>query len=244
MKYLLLLPLLLLLACGDVTIEETPIATVIEASASPPVVPVPEPDAIPTLPQTDCPKGISVSADKMNVLYTGIENPVTINITGYDKRRLSVTASNAVVRGSGTQYVVKPTQIGEVVITVRNPLEGELGRFSFRAKRIPDPELKLAGRSSADITAAEFIGAQSVYAVIEGLDIKAACSVVGFQLRRIPFKGPGEVRINRGGAFTEEALAVVKTAAPGDTYLIEKAKLRCPGDQVARVTNALVFNIK
>ena len=242
MKYLLLLPALLLMACAEKATNDASASTEkLEAGISPEQERIPSPNSsLSTTPDFKC---LAVAADKMNVLYLGFENPVTVSIAEFDKHRVTVSATNAKVRGSGSKYIVNPEKVGEVVLTVSTPLHGEIGTFLFRAKHIPDPKLRLGGSFSGEMAAEKFNAQMGVYAVIEGLDINATCAVSGFQLRRMSPDGVTKYLINRGGKFSEEALELVREATPGDVYIVNKATFRCPGDQVGRVANALVFDI-
>ncbi len=46
-------------------------------------------------------QGLLLSADKMNVMYRGLENPVTGSILGADNAKLSLSAPGAVVKSTG-----------------------------------------------------------------------------------------------------------------------------------------------
>ena len=84
-----------------------------------------------------------VSADKMNVLYIGIDNPVSIAVPGVTSDKLKVTINNGTITGSNGKYIVKVEKVIETSIEVTAEIKpGEIkkcGTCVFRIKRIPDP---------------------------------------------------------------------------------------------------------
>ena len=88
------------------------------------------------------PSGATVSLDKENVFYIGLENPVTIGSpTGMD--RTHVSGSNcSVTLGNGPHATVKVTTPGDCSITV-SPQGSSPITLPFRIKRIPEPEFKV-----------------------------------------------------------------------------------------------------
>ncbi|MFM7709725.1 MAG: GldM family protein, partial [Ferruginibacter sp.] len=83
----------------------------------------------------------AVMADKMNVFYYGVDNPITIGSpSGWDKT--SVSGSGCSLSGSNEKRIVRPSAIGQnAVISVT--ADGKKGDFTFRVKRIPDPVFKI-----------------------------------------------------------------------------------------------------
>lgn len=91
----------------------------------------------------------TVSADIMNVLYAGYDNPMSVSVPGVpsSKLRVSMTGGNFVQKGEG-KYNARPTTPGsEAVVTVAAESEGrlqEMGKFTFRVRKLPDPTAFIA----------------------------------------------------------------------------------------------------
>ncbi|MCB9081584.1 MAG: hypothetical protein H6555_07735 [Lewinellaceae bacterium] len=84
-------------------------------------------------------RSVTVSADKMNVFYKGVENPISVVAAGVSSNELRVSGSNVTLRGSGGKYTADVTSSNGVAkITVSG---GGLSAstFEFRIKPIPDP---------------------------------------------------------------------------------------------------------
>ena len=91
----------------------------------------------------------TVSADIMNVLYAGYDNPMSVSVPGVpsNKLRVSMTGGSFEQKGEG-KYNARPTTPGtEAVITVAAESEGrmqEMGKFTFRVRKLPDPTAYIA----------------------------------------------------------------------------------------------------
>ncbi len=94
---------------------------------------------------------LTVSADNMNVVYYGLENPISVSVPGIASEKTSVTVTNGVLINKGNgKYVLKPSVMtGKADVTVYATTEaGEkrnMGTMTFRIKQIPRPLLKFGG---------------------------------------------------------------------------------------------------
>jgi len=92
---------------------------------------------------------LTVSPTKMNVLYVGVDNPVSISVPGGPERVLP-TMSAGSIRQEGKDWIVSnlPAKTREAVVTVNAVFAGKtknMGSFTFRLKKIPDAISKVAG---------------------------------------------------------------------------------------------------
>ena len=91
----------------------------------------------------------TVSADIMNVLYAGYDNPMSVSVPGIPSNKLRVTMTGGTFEQKGEgKYSARPTTPGtEAVITVSAESEGrvqEMGKFTFRVRKLPDPTAYIA----------------------------------------------------------------------------------------------------
>jgi hypothetical protein len=78
----------------------------------------------------------------MNVLYIGIDNPITIAVSGYKSEDLIVTMQNGSITGKEGKYIAHVTNIEQAVIIIETMENGKkvlLGTQVYRVKRVPDP---------------------------------------------------------------------------------------------------------
>ena len=191
-------------------------------------------------------RSANVSAKKMNVFYIGVDNPVGISAAGVASAQLKVDASGAginITKSGAGDYNVTVAQQGEATITLSG---GGLTptSFKFRAKRIPTPIPQLSGKTGGSIPNGTFKAQQGIIPVLEGFDFDAKCAIGGFRLVRIAPRQDPEFAANQGGKFSGEVAKLIGKAKPGDRYIFEEIKARCPGDQAGRELNEMSFKIQ
>ena len=188
-------------------------------------------------------RSVTVSADKMNVMYIGVNNPITVAAAGVASTQVAVEADGVRLEPLGNgKYIARPSRVGDAKIWVSG---GGLERtgFDFRVKRIPDPVLRLGSKKGGNIKAAEFKAHQGIIPFIEHFDFDARCNIVDFEIVRVPKNDDVRVVKNNGGRYGAEAQSLVNAARIGDVYYFNRVKVRCPGDEHSRVLNGMIFNI-
>jgi hypothetical protein len=180
------------------------------------------------------PGGAAASADKMNVFYIGVPNPVTVGSpTGWDKTNVSISGSGASLSGSNGKYEVKATSIGNAVLSVT--ADGKKSDFTFRVKRIPDPVFKIGQSSGGAIQAAVFKAQQYCRAELENFDFDARFQVLSatvyFTGSGFPVPQPATLTGNNLGALPQ--LAQCK---PGTSVIFDQIKVVGPDGSQRTIT--------
>lgn len=188
-------------------------------------------------------RSVAVSADKMNVFYIGVDNPVSVSAAGVSSNDLKVSCSGANIKRTGEgKYMVNSDKPGDAVISVSG---GGLqaSKFAFRVKRIPDPVAKLGNKEDGSMGNGEFKAQQGLIAWLENFDFDAKCNIQGFTLVRVPKREDPVDSENQGPRFNSKSQRLVSAAKPGDTFYFQNVKARCPGDVAGRKINSMVFTI-
>ena len=85
----------------------------------------------------------TVSATMMNVLYAGIDNPISISVPGVAMSGVSASMSNGTLTRSGDHWVAHPAKVGqEATVTVTADMDGRpmtVASTKFRVRKLPDP---------------------------------------------------------------------------------------------------------
>ena len=88
---------------------------------------------------------LAIAADKMNILYAGIPNPVTIAASSVSSKKLKIDwgGATATFAGNGKYNLDVPSSLvgREVIITVKKGNNQVLGTYSFRVKSVPEPNV-------------------------------------------------------------------------------------------------------
>ncbi len=194
---------------------------------------------------------VSVAADKMNVMYIGVENPLTIAVEGILNKDITVSSDELqIVKKSNGKYVAIANQPGKAYVKVVSDKFGERA-LEFRVKRIPDPTAVLVndGRNSykGTLSPEEFKKYKGVDLFTPYFEFDLPMEIKRFHLTRVPVKGDPVEVINRSGVFNENAKSLVEKAQSGDVFYVDKVTARVKyitGDPVDLKLNSMVFKIK
>lgn len=86
----------------------------------------------------------TVSADLMNMLYAGYNNPISVSVPGVPLNKIQATMSGGTLTPTGPgKYIARPAAVGQnATITVTSTNTGrpqQMGQFTFRVRKLPDP---------------------------------------------------------------------------------------------------------
>jgi gliding motility-associated protein GldM len=190
-------------------------------------------------------KSGAISAEKMNVFYMGVDNPVAISAAGVSSNslRLNCTGCESLNKQNDNNYMVRVSRPGEVSLTMTGD-----GGFNvtkkFRAKQIPDPiAITTFNKRSGAVGSGEMASFGGLIAKLENFDFDAKCSIQSYVLFRVPRREDPQ-QANVSGPTTGEAQRICGMAKPGDQYQFMEIKARCPGDGAARSLGSMGFVIK
>ncbi len=167
------------------------------------------------------PNSATISADKMNVVYRGVNNPMTISFAGVADNKVSASASG-LSKGSGIgKYNMNVTTVKgrEVTINVTATLDDGTkvnDRKTFRIKDIPRPTGTIRGEAGATKMQRNSLEISSIGAMLEDFDFDLQLRVSGFK-----FKVPGQPTITvSGNKLNSRAKAALRKAKRGSSVQI------------------------
>ncbi|TBW27971.1 gliding motility protein GldM [Gramella sp. KN1008] len=165
------------------------------------------------------PNSAVISADKMNVVYRGVQNPMTISIPGVPS--VSANAPGLRSAGGAGKYVIDVTtlQAREVTINVSGQLpngKSVSDSKKFRVKDIPRPVGTIRGEDGAVSMQRNSLEIATVGASLPDFDFDLKLNVTGFK-----FKVPGQPTIIvNGGRLDDRAKAALRRAGRGESVQI------------------------
>lgn len=189
-------------------------------------------------------RSVTISASKMNVFYMGVDNPVEVSAAGVPSAQIKVSmdGGNITKNGDGT-YNVTVNSPGKANIKVSAP--GVSASKEYRVKRIPDPVPLLGGTlQGGGIGNGTFKGHTALIPILKDFEFDAKCNMAGFTLVRVAKRQDPEVAANQGASIQGAAKAIQAKANPGDKFVFQEIKCKCPGDAAARNLGQLVFDIQ
>lgn len=187
---------------------------------------------------------INLVANRMNVLYIGVDNPIEVSAFGHEDEKAKVAIiDGSIKRGFGNSYIVRVQKPGEITIVVT--IGTHKKEFPFRVKRMPDPKPYLGARNHGDkMTLGSFKAQVGIAPVLEYFDFDAKCKMSGFEIVRMPKVGNRESATNRGARFNSTAKELMQKAAIEDIYLFRNLKCRCPGDRANRELQSFSIELR
>lgn len=176
------------------------------------------------------PNSATISADKMNVVYRGVVNPMTISFAGVSDKDVSASAAG-LSKGSGIgKYNMSPGQGREVTINVTAKLpDGKpVGdKKVFRIKDIPAPQGMIRKEVSAKGPKSS-LEMSTVTAELQDFDFELGIDVTSFNI-----KVPGQPTIVvSGNKMDGRARAAIGKAGRGDFVIISEIKTRLRGSSI------------
>lgn len=164
------------------------------------------------------PNAAVIAADKMNVVYRGVENPMTISIPGIADNNVTASAPG-LSKLSGSKYIMRPGTGREVTITASGILpDGQRvsSNSVFRIKDIPAPVGAIRGETGIVRMQRGGLEISTVSAVLQDFDFELNINVTGFS-----FKVPGQptMRVN-GTKLDAAAKNALRRAGRGETVQI------------------------
>jgi gliding motility-associated protein GldM len=166
-----------------------------------------------------------VSPDKMNVLYIGVPNPISVSAPGIAKEKLKVSISGGSLSGSGGHYTAKVSSIGTATVTVSGEAApGKnmvLGSTLFRVKRIPDPKPVFAGKSGGSTGAANIKAQNRLFARLENFDFDAKFNVTRFTLLIAKPRQDAIIIPGSGSDLNASMRAAMNSIGPGTTVVFK-----------------------
>ncbi len=173
------------------------------------------------------PNSATISADKMNVVYRGVANPMSISFAGVAADKVSASGPGLRSVGSG-KYVMNPGAGNEAVINVTGTLpDGSKvsDKKTFRIKGIPGPVGTVRGEVGVVKGPKSSLEISSVGAKLVDFDFEVGLDVVGFN-----FKVTGQPTIVvSGNKLNAQCKAVLSKAGRGDQVTISEIKTKLVG---------------
>ncbi|WP_109696290.1 type IX secretion system motor protein PorM/GldM [Chitinophaga deserti] len=188
----------------------------------------------------------SISADKMNVMYVALQNPISITAAGVPAEKVNATIAGCggqITKKGAGEFVVTVNSTGKATVTVSAEVDGQvktLATKEFRVKNVPDPSIKVGLSKGPTMKAAEFKVQQGLRADLEDFVFDGVrYAVVGYRMgvesRNRPY--------SEGDATSEmwpsnpELQGAIRGIKPGDQVYFDNIKVKGPDGRVRTMPN-------
>jgi gliding motility-associated protein GldM len=189
----------------------------------------------------------SIALDKMNVLYIGVDNPVSISTTGggTEEQQVVISGGGGNIRSlGGGHYIARVNSVtDDCYITVST--KGKVaGKAQFRTRTIPRPIAVVGGyESGANVPAGAFKAQAGVGCGIKDFPFELKYAVTKFTLSADTDDGYIDDAPCTGNTWSADARRILTNLKPGKTVTIDDIYAVGPDGRTQHLPS-LVYYIK
>lgn len=178
------------------------------------------------------PNAATISADKMNVVYRGVKNPMTISFAGIPDNNVNASGQG-LAKAGGSKYIMDATSVKgrEVTINVTGTLP-DGGKVSdnavFRIKDLPKPTGTVRGEDGSVKMQRNSLDISTIGAKFDDFDFELPLNVTGFKFK---VSGQPTVEVN-GSKLDSRAKQILAKAKRGSDVQIFDIEAKASGVSV------------
>ncbi|WP_303676633.1 GldM family protein, partial [uncultured Duncaniella sp.] len=194
----------------------------------------------------------TVSATMMNVLYAGINNPVSISVPGVPTKDVSAVMTNGTLSRQGNGWVARPDKVGvDATVTVSAEIDGvrqNVASSTFRVRRLPDPAAYITltapdgtgnrYRGGKPISKSALASAPGIGAAIDDDMLDIDFRVLGFETVFFDQMGNAIPEVSQGADFSPRQRDRLKRLSRGKRFYISRIRAKGP-DGIERVLSPM-----
>lgn len=174
--------------------------------------------------------GVVVSPTKMNVLYRGVKNPISVSVPGVAPELVKPSLQGGTLKpdskaGKGN-YIAEVKGGAKAKVIVSAEVDGKqrkMGEFEFRVKDVPPPVATIAGTKGGLISPNRLAAAPTVIPKMENFDFELFFKVTKFDLVYQVGTDLITKPVN-GSKIPADAVAQIKRLKKGSRVYIENIK--------------------
>ena len=184
----------------------------------------------------------TVAPTMMNVLYAGINNPISIAVPGVPSQNVTATMTNGTLTRNGNGWVAKPAKIGTpaVITVMAKQADGrstKMAETSLRVRALPDPlpYIQYTDANGATkrfkggrIAKRDLLTANGIGAAIDDDLLDVPYQVVRFQLLFFDSVGGVIPEVSNGPTFSTRQRDKIRNMAKGKRFFVSEVTARGP----------------
>lgn len=184
----------------------------------------------------------TVAPTMMNVLYAGINNPISIAVPGVPSQNVTATMTNGTLTRQGNGWVAKPAKIGTpaVITVMAKQADGrstKMAETSLRVRALPDPlpYIQYTDANGATkrfkggrIAKRDLLTANGIGAAIDDDLLDVPYQVVRFQLLFFDSVGGVIPEVSNGPTFSTRQRDKIRNMAKGKRFFVSEVTARGP----------------
>ena len=179
------------------------------------------------------PAGV-VSADKMNVLFIGLDNPVSVSVPGVSNNKVRPSISTGTLspesKSGAGHYIANVTSSAPMAsINVSAEIDGKqtpMGKFDFRVKSVPNPTPTMGGKAEGGNINKNLLLASSLIPIMKDFYFELYWQITEFKMS-IAGKGIEYTEFSgKGNQLDDNMKSAITRARAGAKVYFEYIKAR------------------
>ena len=200
----------------------------------------------------------TVSADLMNVLYAGYENPISVSIPGVPLSSVSASMSGGSFRSVGMgRYIARPSAVGkDVTINVAANDNGrvrQMGKFTFHVRKLPDPSPYIPFKDAqgngdrfrgGNMSKQQLMSADGIGAAIDDGILDIGFKVLSFETGFYDSRGNAVPLAGEGSNFSSRQKETFRKLTRGRRFYVSRVVAIGPDGIQRQLNNTLEVIVK
>ena len=200
----------------------------------------------------------TVSADLMNMLYAGYNNPISVSVPGVPSNKIQASMTNGTLQSVGPgKYIARPSKIGQdATITVVSTNTGhpqQMGQYTFRVRKLPDPTPYISMKDEhgnptrykgGGLSKSQLIAANSIGAAIDDGILDIAFRVQSFETVFFDNMGNAVPMASDGAAFSARQKETFRKLARNRRFYVSRVTVVGPDGLTRTLQNPMEVIVK
>ena len=196
------------------------------------------------------PPTATVAPTKMNVMYRGLENPISVSAPGMASDNIEISVTNGEWRKGEAkgEYFITPGTENITTITASTIVDGKrttLGSYNFRIKRVPAPTPKIGGKTSGQFGREELIAAGGLMVPLEDFDFEGyKYTIVSYDFNTNIGGDIKRSNNNKGSKFSSDVQDFINASRRGQTLNFVNIRVKGSDGEERLLDSPVVVEIK
>jgi hypothetical protein len=182
--------------------------------------------------------------NKMNVLFIGVDNPISVTVEGYSSNDIDIAMDSAIIVSlGGGSYNIIPKLAGLQSLRIFGNKVGErkiIGEYKFRVKYLPDPIARIGGKNCWGCN--PFKANLGMVAALDNFDFDARFVIDSFTVTILNKKTNTIVfsAKNIGANFSPQVKSAFGKAYPGDKVYFDDIYVHGPDNRERHINSVTI----
>lgn len=179
----------------------------------------------------------TIAATKMNIMYAGLENPISVSAPGFTSDEINVRVTGGTlktVNKAKGDYVVIPNNVKENVhvyaTVVKDGKSSTLSDKDYRVKAVPKPEATIGGVSEGKLSKTRMIAAGKIVPQMDDFEFEGySFQIVSYDVSMQYGSESQDIGKMTGDSFNESLRDYINRSKRGTKFIFNNIRANGPG---------------